>query len=666
MTILFLDSNEALRTRRCEEMRKQGWVVHACGELQQGLRLLEKIPNLDLLITEAVVDAKPWGFELRDAALGLFPGTRVLFTTRYDLTGHEARISGWPVLADTPYPPEKLIKRAIRCLEMDPPTQMLVAAAAAPPPCLSAGTLLGQYQVLERLSYENESETYHAIQVSVQRPVALVLLRPELSHRPDVVERFKSRERLKASITHPRIAPLYEGAEVGGYMFYTRELPRGQSLEEIAAKGETLNERRLVDLLHGVAEAMAHALEKGCYHRRLEPRDIFLDDQGQASIVNIFRPADNRTREPREEVAELLALVSPMAAEGKARGLLGELRPQEMDWTGLYIRLEVMREEMRERSLAKRIEEDGSVMPGMVARLPWWVALLAVIAAVGLFLALNRLAGPAVSAPKASAILRYPEMVEIPAGGFIWQNGERRNLPAFWISRHEITIGQYASFLQDLLDNPGQLLDHPNQPSSKTSHVPPGWEERHTAAKANSTFNGQPINLNTPVTMVDWWDAYAYAKWQGMRLPTEEEWEKAARGAEGLRYPWGARRDAKAANLGDDYEPNQRKLGGRNDGFNYFAPVDRRTADISPFDIHDLMGNVGEWTAAETTGGNWPLHPDVPDLHVPAIRGGSFAVKFNENLLTTRTFPDSANESNLALGFRVASDSAPGASQTEP
>ena len=73
--------------------------------------------------------------------------------------------------------------------------------------------------------------------------------------------------------------------------------------------------------------------------------------------------------------------------------------------------LEVISEEMRERSLAKRIEEDGTVIAGTMARLPWWVLLIAALAAVGLFVVLNRLAGPADSAPKASAILSFTEMV---------------------------------------------------------------------------------------------------------------------------------------------------------------------------------------------------------------------------------------------------------------
>ncbi|HCN77762.1 MAG TPA: hypothetical protein DIT13_11285, partial [Verrucomicrobiales bacterium] len=119
-------------------------------------------------------------------------------------------------------------------------------------------------------------------------------------------------------------------------------------------------------------------------------------------------------------------------------------------------------------------------------------------------------------------------MVRIPAGRFIFQNGARRNLPDYWISRHEVTIGQYADFIAAI--GGGTALDHPSQPKTKTGHTPPKWAEILAAAKAGATYNGQPISLNTPVTQVDWWDAYAYARWRGQRLPTEEEWEKAARG----------------------------------------------------------------------------------------------------------------------------------------
>lgn len=659
MTILFLDVNAATRSERAAALSQQtGWQVTSIATVAEGRAWLAKARFLDLLITEAIMDAENSGFALRDAALARFPNAHVLFTTRYDLTGYEAKISGWPVLADAPYSLEKLISKAIKALEIDPPTQMLVVAERSPPPSLQSGTMLGQYQILERLSYENESETYRAIQVSVQRPVALVLLRPELLHRPEVVDRFKARERLKASITHTRIAPLYEAGTVNGHIFYTRELPRGRNLEELTLAGETLSERKVAELLYGVAEAMDYAVERGCYYRRLEARDIFIDPQGQASIVNIFRPADSRTREPKEEVAALIALIEPLTTDGKARGLIARLSEQPLDWAGLMEALDDVRDAMRERSIMRRIEaEEGGGRSGHKNSTPWWFWAGA-LASIGIVFALGNLAGTATPTVVAGTPLKTPEMVEIPAGAFKYQKNERRSLPAFWISRHEITLGQYADFLAALKKAPVTSFDHPDQPKTKTSHIPPKWSDTYAAAKAGATFNGQPISLNTPVTQVDWWDAYAFAKWSGVRLPTEEEWEKAARGEKGLLFPWGEKPAKDKANLGDDYDANGRN-GGKTDGYNLFAPADRACKDISPYGIHDMAGNVSEWTASEFRGEPWPAHPDFPDLRIPVVRGGHFALKSSDDLLTTRFFTESASETTLARGFRVASDVAP-------
>jgi formylglycine-generating enzyme required for sulfatase activity len=639
MTILFLDVNAATRGERAAALSQQtGWQVTSIATVAEGRAWLAKARFLDLLITEAIMDAENSGFALRDAALAIFPNAHVLFTTRYDLTGYEAKISGWPVLADAPYSLEKLISKAIKALEIDPPTQMLVVAEKSPPPSLQSGTMLGQYQILERLSYENESETYRAIQVSVQRPVALVLLRPELLHRAEVVDRFKARERLKASITHTRIAPLYEAGTVNGLVFYTRELPRGRNLEEFTLAGETLSERKVAELLYGVAEAMDHAIERGCYHRRLEERDIFIDPQGQASIVNIFRPADSRSRDPKEEVAALIALVEPLTTDGKARGLIAKLSEEDRDWKGLMDALDDVRDAMRERSIMRRIEaEEGGGKSGSSGT-PWWVWATA-LASIGIVFALGNLAGTATPTVVAATLLRDPDMVEIPAGPFKYQKNERRSLPAFWISRHEVTLGQYADFLAALKKNNATSFDHPDQPKTKTTHIPPKWSDTYAAAKAGATFNGQPISLNTPVTQVDWWDAYAFAKWSGKRLPTEEEWEKAARGEKGLLFPWGEKPTKEKANLGDDYDANGKK-GGKTDGYNLFAPGDRACADVSPYGIHDMAGNF-------------------PDLRIPVVRGGHFALKNSDDLLTTRFFTESASETTLARGFRVASDVAP-------
>ena len=94
-----------------------------------------------------------------------------------------------------PYTPEKLLDRVRALLT-------LPVESNEPPPVMVPGTVLGNYQVLERLYIERESETYRALQITVQRPVALVRLKPAVMKQPDVVSKFKERERVKASLMH--------------------------------------------------------------------------------------------------------------------------------------------------------------------------------------------------------------------------------------------------------------------------------------------------------------------------------------------------------------------------------------------------------------------------------------------------------------------------------
>lgn len=654
MILLFLDSQSATRGERSLALSRQlDWDVTAVGSLAEAKAWLAQTTVLDLLITEAIIDAQSSGFELRDAALARFPEARVLFTTRYDLKGYEDKIAGWPVLQDAPFTPGKLVIKAQAALESPAPTEALLAE---PPPFLAPGTMLGNYQVLERLTLENESETYRAIQVTVQRPVALVLMRPELLNQPDLVENFKARERLKASISHPRIAPLYEAGSVNGYLFYTRELPRGRSLEDIYEAGETLSERQITELIYGVSEAMDYAVERGSHHRRLSERDIFIDAENQASIVNVFRPGDSRTRDPKEEVAALMRMIAPLSAEGKARGLVTSLVAESKDWSGLLEALDELRDAMRDRSIMRRIEKE-EISPQGTSGAPWWLWVTA-IAALFVVFGLGNFVGTVTPKVTSKPETTSQKMIAIPAGPFQYQKKERRNLPAYWISRDEVTINQYAEFLAALKKAPSISYDHPDQPKTKTNHLPPKWSDTLAAAKSGSTFNGQVMSLNTPVTQVDWWDAFAYAKWKGQRLPTEEEWEKAARGDKGLLFPWGDQPSKDNANLGDDYDANGTK-GGNKDGYNLWAPTDRKSGDTSPYGIMDMAGNVSEWTAGEFKNEPWPAHPDYPDLRVPVVRGGHFALKSSHDLLTTRFFAESANETTLARGFRTVSDTAP-------
>jgi hypothetical protein len=134
--------------------------------------------------------------------------------------------------------------------------------------------------------------------------------------------------------------------------------------------------------------------------------------------------------------------------------------------------------------------------------------------------------------------------VQIPSGDFIYQDGETRRTGAYNIDATEVTVWQYADFLRAIGNRTD--FDYPAQPKNKR-HTNREWEEYSRAAFDH--FRGVVVTPIFPAVFIDWYDAYAFSKWKGRRLPTEEEWEKAARGEKGLRYPWGDRFERGAANL---------------------------------------------------------------------------------------------------------------------
>jgi len=676
MHALLVESDETLRTTRTRALTARGWTVADFADVAAALSWLDTAAQLDLLVTEGIFASGDSGFSLRDAAVKRFAEVRVLFTTRYDLAAYKAQIQGWLVVVDVP-PCEagEWVGKVNQTMRSPRPSPILepvtvgandvgemtgpIALAVAVedevecPAILADGTMLGNYQILGLVRTDSMAETYRAFQLGVDRLVGLVLLRPELAADPANVERFKARGRAKAALNHPRMAPLYEAGEDEGFIYYTREVPRGRSLQEVFDSGAALNEREVVELLYGVAEVMEYATDKGFHYREISARDVYLDEDQQASMVNIFRPAgDGGASASTEDVSAFLKLVGTRVGGGKAAGLLRSLMPIGHDWASLREEMGRVRDALREHSIQKRIETEDLDGANTAQRsIPWWVWISAVAALI-VVAALGALTG---SSSKDVGDAKRAEMVAIPAGPFLYRNGVSRTLPTFWISRTEVTLGQYAEFLQALEEGSADQYSHPEQPKTKTSHVPKGWNDLLAAAKAGASVSGQKVTLETPVHGVDWWDAYSYARWKGQRLPTEEEWEKAARGSEGNLYPWGNNADAAQANLGSDYDVKG-KNGGTIDGHNLWAPVDRKTGDVSVYGVHDLAGNVQEWTASESTGDPWPEHPDFPDVRTPVARGGHFAASLTDQILTSRHFAESAQETSPVRGFRTAAD----------
>jgi eukaryotic-like serine/threonine-protein kinase len=181
------------------------------------------------------------------------------------------------------------------------------------------------------------------------------------------------------------------------------------------------------------------------------------------------------------------------------------------------------------------------------------------------------------------------------------QNNERPQhfvfLDGFWIDRTEVTNGQY-----------GQCV-------SEGECTAPGDTRSYT----RSAYYGAVAFRDHPVIWVNWKQAQAYCRWAGRRLPTEAQWEKAARGTDGRIYPWGNAWDASKLNSSD---------GGVGDT----TSVGQYPAGASPYGALDMAGNVWEWvadysySAYATSPAPNPTETPVcfGDCETPVARGGSW------------------------------------------
>jgi serine/threonine-protein kinase len=221
-----------------------------------------------------------------------------------------------------------------------------------------------------------------------------------------------------------------------------------------------------------------------------------------------------------------------------------------------------------------------------------------------------------------------PGMVYVPGGAFMMgreTGGDDAERPPhqvtvkpFFIDTYEVTNEGYAKFVK------------------ATGHRPP-------ATWSNGSFS--PDAAHRPVTGVTWDDANDYARWAGKRLPTEEEWEFAARGTDGRMYPWG-----------NDWQA----MANANGANQSMADVGEYKG-TSQFGAYDMVGNAWEWTAT-----NFLAYPgrglpsNLPSGDLKAIRGGCFQSSKDYATTTYRTgWPARGAPSYAETGFRCAKNVAP-------
>jgi formylglycine-generating enzyme required for sulfatase activity len=225
-------------------------------------------------------------------------------------------------------------------------------------------------------------------------------------------------------------------------------------------------------------------------------------------------------------------------------------------------------------------------------------------------------------------------MVHVPEGEFEMGDGKdedcskhRVHLSAYWIGVYCVTNAQYLRFVE--------ATGH--RPPARADYGDPVWTGRRFPRK----------KADHPVVYVSWYDALAYAKWAGCELPTEAQWEKAARGPQGLIYPWG-----------NDWDANKCRQS-ENHGNEMTSAVSGYPQGVSEYGTYGQSGNVWEWCADWYDSGYYAQSPARDPRRGPkgssdlSRRGGCWWLNGPASVRGARRSGCDPGNGHADLGFRL-------------
>ncbi len=565
-------------------------------------------------------------------------------------------------------------------------------------PLFNSPSFNRRYKVLQLLGEGGMGKVYKAWDKELEEEVAIKVLIPQLSSDAQMLSRFKREIKLARSITHENVGKIYDLGEADGTKYISMEFIQGESLHKILKKQGKLKIDDGVRIINQIADALATFHKKGIIHRDLKPSNIMINPEGKVYILDfgiaksvesdeltktgdaIGTPAymapeqiEGKKVDSRADLYSLgviiyqmftgkpvfeadtpytMALkqlkeqpqkprkINPQIPESIEKIILKSLKknPEERYQSALEIRddlekfssiFEAVTMDYKETAPA----EDRKIITRKATgtggkKLAIILATTAVIA-LGIIYLYFQLVKKKGEAPlpdkKVTRPVPLTEMILIPAGDFIMGSAVEKyakegnpqhtvHLKAFYIDKYEVTNAQYKAYIDATGVAPPLTL-----PKGK---IPTGRD-------------------NYPVVGVTWEEARAYARWAGKRLPTEEEWEKAARGTDGRFYPWGEKFEPHFANICRDSA----------------SPVDSFPEDTSPYGVCNMAGNVREWTATRAQAKDKSSDALTEKI---IIRGGSWGPQLpsdNARCSNRGFMPLNPSQQRfIVLGFRCAKD----------
>lgn len=470
--------------------------------------------------------------------------------------------------------------------------QQIARKASMPPRLLPAGTELpgGVYRIERLLGEGGMAAVYLAVDTVRGREVAIKILHNNLLGDADIRKRFIREAKVMLNWQHPHVVGAFDFVDESNVCALVMEYIDGPTLDGyIQQWGGPLSFEDIGLIFEGVFEAMTHAHARGVVHRDLKPQNILLRpiEVGMDAKVADFGIAKVLEGTTYTVTGAILGTCRYMSPEQVEKPEQIDLRSDiyslgvtlyhavtgrcPFDSTNQYsLMMAHVNQEppapslyrpgiphVLERLMLQALSKNPAHRPQNCA--DFHARLVDALAGIT-----PRLHIEPVSREPRIREQDGSEMVLIPAGTFS-MGSDRRSvyLNDFYIAKYPVTNKQFQAFLEVTGYRPTDA-----EARRFLSH----WRGRRCPKKL----------AQHPVVFVSWLDAWAYCKWAGRRLPTEAEWEKAARGEDGRKYPWGrVEPTARHANFG-------RASGGT-------VRVDQHPEGASPYGIVSLAGNVGEW-----------------------------------------------------------------------